>query len=80
MTSLFLKGNNNRQSFEKCCTKYDVGIKVISKFSLQVTGTISPLTGVKGGKRKLECRDIIEFVHLLFLTWKRCSVAREVVA
>ena len=68
MTSLFLKENNNRQSFEKCCTKYEVGIKIPSKFSAQVTGTISPLPRVKGGERKLECRDIVEFVHLLFLT------------
>jgi len=52
MTSCLLKGNNNQQLLGKCCAKY--GIKVPLKFSLQVTGTISPLPIAKGGKRLLQ--------------------------
>ena len=67
MTSWLLKGNNNQLSFEKCCAKYENGIKLPLKFSLQVTGTISPFSIVKVEIDYLSERDIVACAQLLFL-------------
>ena len=59
MISWLLKGNCNRQSFEKCCAKYEISIKVKLTFSLQATATISPRESIAVEKGYLSKRDIV---------------------